>query len=413
MSQEYIDIAPDVMLSTASGVVYDFTSKTYSKTAPDLEKKGGKRIIKWGADNMLPYENRQILAENDIKQSLVNTEVFLSAGKCLNLYTERKEGGKKVIELVDDPELADWMEDIQAHETFSEILTDLSEMGNGWVEFVLQRDGKKVASIQSMDAVDCRLSEDPDLMYVADWKYNRLTAEKIADVQLLNIRKPDLANYFKSALHIKQIQSGQPFYSLAGWYGTKGWSKIANRIPEFHLNGLESGYMLRYHVKMPKSYFDQFGSTDQKEKKKKELQTQLDSVLSGSANAHKTFYSFIEDKIPNAQGFSIEKIETDLKDESYLKLHDHASKLHARGHNIHPVLAGIETSGSLSSGSEILNLLNFHIAYKTPRPRNICLRPINLAKNFNFPNKRHIKIGVEDVVLTTTDKNPNGQQNSM
>ncbi len=201
--------------------------------------------------------------------------------------------------------------------------------------------------------------------------------------------------------------SGQPFYSLTEWNGTKVWTKSTNIIPEFHLKALENGYLIRYHVQIPLSYLDQFPQAEQEEEKNR-IQRELDAVLSGAENAHKSFYSFINDKIPNAIGWKIEKIDTDLKDESYLKLFETASKVHARGHGINPILAGIEDSGSLSSGSEILNLINYHIAYKTPRMRKLCLRPLVMWKNYNFPDKKKIKIGVEDVVLTTQDKNKSG-----
>jgi hypothetical protein len=94
-----------------------------------------------------------------------------------------------------------------------------------------------------------------------------------------------------------------------------------------------------------------------------------------------------------------------------LKLHDTASRVHARGHNIDPALAGIQTEGRLSAGSEIRNLLNYHISYKTPRPRRLAMEPFVLAKNFNFPNKKNIKIGIGDIELTTLDENKSGTQN--
>jgi hypothetical protein len=39
------------------------------------------------------------------------------------------------------------------------------------------------------------------------------------------------------------------------------------------------------------------------------------------------------------------------------------------------------------------------------------MEPFVLAKNFNFPNKKNIKIGIGDIELTTLDENKSGTQN--
>jgi hypothetical protein len=412
----FVAVSPSIFMSADTGNVYEFSDTTHSRTNPRTVSKDGKQIVTWGKDNLLPFHNRQILADNDIKQTLINTDVDITVGKGLVLYRELVEDGKRRKEYIEDPELEDWMEEINAAETFRETVQDTKEFGNSWTEFILSRDRSKVASIMSLDAVDCRLGladpangrTDSTAVYLADWKTYK--QNQVQGVPLLNIHRPVIdGKMVKFALHVKKIVSGMPFYTLAEWHGTRTWAEIANIIPIFHKQGLKNGYMLRYHIKIPLSYFN--GKQDKElEKAKIDVQTMLDNVLSGAADAHKAFFSFINDSVPNPAEWSIEKIETDLKDDSYIKLHETASKVHARGHNLHPVIAGIETSGSLSSGSEILNLLNYHVSYKTQRIRNIALKSVVLAKNYNFPDRRDIKIGVEDVELTTLDQNPKGQQ---
>ncbi len=418
---EMVEFSPDVFASLETGNVYQFEDRLYSRTNPNTVNYGKWKVIKWGSDNLLPYLNRRILAENDIKQNLIDTDVNIAAGQYLFLYQERIQDGERIIEPVEDNELSDWLESWNIHEKYTETLQDLKEMGNSWVEIILSRDRSIATSMISQDAVDCRLTKnekdsrrkDSEYLLLGDWKKRGLSTDDLQAVPLLDVRDPELGKTVKCAYHVKKLISGMPFYSLVEWYGTKDWTEIANIVPKFHKQGLKSGYMLRYHIKIPMSYFD--GKTDKaKEKLKEEIREQLDSVLSGAENAHKAFYSFINDKL-SIQGnllseWKIEKIETDLKDESYLKLHDTASKVHARGHNIDPALAGIQTEGRLSAGAEIRNLLNYHIAYKTPRIRRIAMRPFNLVKDFNFPDKRSIKIGIGDIEMTTEDQSPSGTQ---
>lgn len=421
--QKFVQLSPTASASTSTGNIFEYTDRKNSRTDPYTKRVGGIEIVPWGKDNLQPYHDRQLLADNDIKLSIIEKKVNLLTGSRMVLYTETTdENGKYVKNFVKDPQLEDWIEEWNLENFFEETLLDTEEFGQSFAEIILSRNGRKVTSLESMNLVDCRLTpalnrRDSETLAVADWlkdKGRLLSADEIEMIPLLNCRRPqnDIGKYFKSALHIKKHISGQPYYNQQIWSGTKSWTEVANVIPKFHLQGLKNGYMLRYHIKIPVSYFSKFGTEEKIEAEKTRLQEQLDKVLSGEDNAHKSFMSFITRLGTNTEEWKIEKIETDLKDESYLKLHENASKVHARGHGIHPVLAGIETSGALSSGSEILNLLNFFTKYVAPSPRRLALSPINLVKNYNFPNKRDIKIGIQDSEFTTTDKNPTGTQNT-
>lgn len=387
------------------------------RTGRDVIKKGDFKIVKWGLKNRQPYEYTNLVKDNDIKPALISTLVDLGAGTNLSLYKTELIDGKKEIKLVEDSEITAWLEDFMAYEFVRETIRDLETYGNSWAQFTKTGDEKTMV-VDSLNAVDCRLGEstkkrfDSERVYVADWLNPKIKKEDIKGLPLLPIRRPasELGKTDVAAMHIKQILSGYPYYTPADWHGTQDWCDVANVIPKFHKAGLKNGYMMRYHIKIPATFFAQYGTKEKQEEKKKEIREMFDQMLSAEDNAHKTFFSYTEIVAGTPMEWKIEKVETDLKDDSYIKLHELASKVHARGHNLHPVLAGIGTSGELSSGSEILNLLNFHIAYKTPGVRSLALKPLMLAKNYTFPNKKDIHIGVQDVVLTTTDKNPKGRE---
>lgn len=422
---------PNVWASASSGNIFEFTDTMYSRTKPAEKTYGKYKVIPWGKDNLMPYHNRQIIADSDSKQPLINSDVDLACGKGLVFYRNVDEDGDGLrdVQYVQNAKLEDWRDDWMLDEVFSETMQDLKEFGNSWVEFLLSRDRTIANSIMSLDAVDCRLrlpeqGKSASELLIADWKYNRLKESDIKKVPLLDKWGRDLQKYQKSAFHVKLHYSGQPFYSLTEWYGSKTWTEVSTLIPQFHRSGLKGGYAIRYHIKIPISYLEErvaamkddgLSEADSVKKVKTQIQEQLDDVLSGAENAQKAFTSWINDRVPNPMEWKIEKIETDLKDDSYIKLSDAADKKHARGHNIHPVLGGIETSGNLSSGSEIMNLVNYHTAYKTPRWRRAALRPLNMVMKLNFPSEWEagIRIGVEDVKLTTLDKNPKGSENGI
>lgn len=421
MSEKMVELGIDVFASTVTGNIYQYDDSSYSRSKPDTLNKGNKKIIKWGTDNKLPYTYRNILAENDIKQNIIDQDVEIAAGQNLFLYEERLVGDKLEIIPVKDDDLEAWLEEWRIHELFTETIQDIREMGNSWTEFILSRDKSKILSMSSLDATDCRLTKNPstskrrdsELLALADWKNESHINNDLIEVPLLDIRNPKLGEHTKCALHVRKMTSGMPFYQLVGWFGTMDWAEIANIIPKYHKQGLKNGASLRWMVKIPKSYFKGL-SGDALEEKKKKVRQEIDGTLAGAENAHKALITFIEDevKLGNTQfsEWKIEPIETDLKDDSYLKLHDQASMVHSRGHGLDPALMGFEAPGKMSAGSEIKNKLNFHIAYKTPRVRRLAMRPFLMAKNFNFPNKKGIKIGVKDMDFTTLDVNHSGTE---
>ncbi len=429
-----IKIAPDVWASSETGVVYDFTDRQYSRTKPHKKRFGNIEIVSWGSDNLLPYYNRQLLAENDVKQKIINTDVDLILGKGLTpvqVVEDPKDGTKK-IKFIYDPQLEDFIEDFMLNEFFRETLLDLKEMGNSWPEYLLNNGRSKCTSVMSMDAVDCRLSTlnknserpDSETLYVADWKYSQLKPTDIESVPLLHVRNPILGKFRKCAIHIKQQYSGQPYYTLVEWNGTKIWTRISGLVPEFHESALKNGANMRYHLKVPWSYLEnritQVKRNPDNElteeqifiKVKKEIAKELDDVLNGAKNAGKTLNTWINDNLPNGQAaeWKIETIQTDLKDDSYVELLKTADRKHMNGHGLHPVLAGLETTGTLSSGSEILNLVNYHVQFKTPTIRRTAMKAINPILKLNFPEKweNGIRLGIEDTTLTTQDQNKQG-----
>jgi hypothetical protein len=409
---DIVPVSENISVSTITGNVYQIDTGEKTTTKPSTIMAGGYEVIRWGRNNLLPNQYRQILLDNDIKQSIIETAVDLAAGQGFFLYREQINGNKLDKIPVKDAQLEDWIESWSLHDFFVETIQDVKEVANSFAEFVMTRDRTQVASVMSIDALDCRLEKGLKNVLIADWKEQRKQSSvPVEAVPRIDNKNPNLLAHKKGILHIQKYVSGMPFYSYPEWHGTVEWTEIANIIPKFHKQGLKNGYMLRYHVKIPLSYFK--GKTDKEiEVMKKEVTTRLDQVLSGAENAHKAFISFVQDNLgaSNVSEWKIEKIETDLKDSSYLDLHRRASEVHSQGHGLDPALSGIHTAGRLSSGSEIRNLLNYHIAYKTPRVRRMAMQPINLIKAINFPGKRDIKIGVIDTEFTTTDSQPSGTQ---
>lgn len=412
---KHVDLGADMIYSFTSESLYEWTGDNAGKEVKPLLMSSDNttyRVAPWGVNNLLPYDHIKLIYENPDKPTLIKNKVNLSCGRGVLLYRHNLDEAEKENRMyIFEHPIYERLNALGYTKVMRETATDLEQFANSWMEIVLNNEKTKVSSVTSLDATDCRLEmvkeRSNQRVLLADWKKGK-NAKSLQKIPLFDPLNP--TKHKKFAIHIKELQSGQPYYSLVEWNGSKVWTEVANNIPKFHRSGLKNGYNIKYHIKIPSSYLDQFPDEEQRNKKKKEVQTMLDDFLGGPDNAQKTFFSFVTNVGGNPVEWKIDTVGNELNDEAYLKLDEHASKAAARGHNIHPVLAGIYTTGSLGSGSEILNLANFHIAYKTNDIRQLILDPLYIIGKIEGWDPK-IKFTIKDVQFTTTDKNPTGQQN--
>jgi hypothetical protein len=139
--------------------------------------------------------------------------------------------------------------------------------------------------------------------------------------------------------------------------------------------------------------------------KERELKQQMNDFLAGAENAGKAFYSKFAigpDGKPMA-GWKITPIEDKTKYDAYLEDFNTSNQAITSAHNINPSLASINTEGNLSSGSEMRNAFNIFNEISLNSEKKLILEPLLWAKNYNFPDKKGVKIGFKTVELTTTD----------
>jgi hypothetical protein len=213
----------------------------------------------------------------------------------------------------------------------------------------------------------------------------------------------------KVMFHGRNYTPGQAYYALPDWYGSLNWINLANEIPLWHLNGIKNGYNIRYHIQIPMSYFDRYKENERMEKRE-ELRSQMTKWLSGAEGSGKTFLSFIKSGGTETDQFKINPISADLKDDAYASIFEQSNQAMTSGHGISPSLAGIETAGKLSSGSEMRMAYQIYCELKTPGPRSILLQWLKeiVWKHNAWP--KDIFPAFVSRQITNLDKNPNGVQ---
>lgn len=413
---------------------------THSAVSDDIGKtkkvpindNSTKIIQSWGVDNNTPSTREMLVADNNITPSLIATKRDITLGQELIAYKVKYENGEKVIDEIEMPAyVTDFFEnsDMDIDDYFRNAANQLIFHANVFTEFIRTKGGK-ITSIKVHKCKRIRAEEMDEFGKVnnyywrGNWAAKRGGQNKYPISVIPNYNKDEKKKQPKFLLHTgDDLLNIDGYYFTPTWWGAKAWIELANCIPDFHQSNLKHGYNIRYHIEIPKDYFSQFNPTQNtpveiEESKKMEtdakriLLGQLNDFLAGinnSGRAMVTEYEINRAMGKEFPGIKIKPLKVDLQDSALLELFEKSNQANVSAQGIHPTLANIETAGKLSSGSEIRNAFLLYVAIKTPLPRKILLKPLELVKKVNGWDKA-IFFGFKDIVLQTLDENPTAIQ---
>jgi hypothetical protein len=374
--------------------------------------QGGFRIAPWGADNLQPQKMLELVYNNHLKPQLITTARDFLLGSRLGVFERSIVDGKERLEPVMDTEMEDWYESIDGDSALQSNAYNLEAFANYFS--VLSLESKNyVEAIQSFDCTVVRAlvttKPKPDRYALHhDWRNFKAAEAKI--LPAFDPKNP--AKFGECLVHGRDWTPGQKYYDLPPYWGTRQWTKVSNKIAIFHDSGLDNGYNVKYHIKIPMGYFDQFGEADKRKKAELDLMANMNEMLAGVENTDKVFVSkFAVDATGKAlPGWEIMPIENKMSDKAYDSVNTQANIAHTSGHGIDPSLAGIDTGGKFGgSGSEKRVSYQLHIALRTPQKRKILLKTFQAAHKIMGFNPAH-RFGFVDVDITTIAENPKGQE---
>ncbi|MEM9836167.1 MAG: hypothetical protein AAF828_06680 [Bacteroidota bacterium] len=396
----------------------------------------GKGIVFWGKRNDLPDQRELLISQNSVVPQIIATKRNIIVGGGLMVYSEEYINNKRIIT---EHEMPAVFEDfIQLQEELygglEELANDLLKHGQYFVEYGLTNEGKP-AYLKPHAARCVRAEHQNDRGEIPRWwlngqwsRYN--DPQKLAEVKNLQ----DIANYNplkkQSSFLMRGADKllGGPYYYHPHYEGSCTWIETANRIPMWHLSNIDNGFAPRFIIKVPQDYYLNTLSVSKQQDKpnlanhlkqaKKNFKERMNAFLSGANNAGRSIiltthqYKNIQREFP---GVEIIPLEFDLKDDSMLALYDASNTASTSAHGTPPVLAGIATGATLSSGSEVRNLYNFYQIAAAPSPRRILKRPYwrawrDMGLKKQFPSYR---LGFRNIQLETTDKTPSGRSTVM
>ena len=377
--------------------------------------QGGIKLAPWGADNLQPQKMLELVHNHHLKPQLITTGRDLVLGSRLGVFERSIVDGKERVEPVLDTEMEDWFESIQGDAALQSLAFNLETFANYFSVFSLASKNY-VEAIQSFDCTTVRAlvttKPKPD-RYAFHHDFRNFRADEAKILPAYDPLNPSKFGEF--VVQGRDWTPGQKYYDIPPYWGTRKWTEVSNKIPRFHSSGLDNGYNVKYHIKIPAGYFDQFGEADARKKAELDLMANMNEMLAGVENTDKVFVSkYMTDTVTGKPlpGWEIVPIENKMSDDAYTAVNQQANIAHTSGHGIDPSLAGIDTGSKLGgSGSEKRISYQLHIAMRTPQKRKILLQTFQAAHKIMGFNPKH-RFGFVDVDITTIAENPKGQEKS-
>ncbi len=422
-------LADDVYFLEGSNAVLEFTatSDRMSNESGKVETNKNEWVPCYASSNNAYWDEIiRDVEKNSISPSILETKRQFIIGGGINLFKFVYEKGKKTVELLDPNKYGDIKEFIDVSDYNSvkaNQCDDLIWFGSFFEQVRTKGRGKstKILEAYHVDATTCRsgtinsTTGIVDNFYLCDdWKKPSYDPKKPTNGNVEPLESYNRKNLYmngqgKGVFHGKGYSAGYPYYPKCKWHGLLDWIKLSNKIPVWHFNGIENGYHIKYHIKIPLSYFDKF-PIEKREEEKQRMRTQMNEWLAGAENVGKAFVSYKVANGTTADEWEIVPISAMLHDEAFTILYDQSMMTMSSGHGMHPALAALQIPNKLSNASEQRVAYDIYIALKTHDIREQLLKPLYLHKKLNGWAEE-VEFGFENLEITTLDVNPTGSQN--
>lgn len=438
-----------LVFNLEKGVVVEFSSMPGDIGKEDTKINsinGTISIMAWGEKNTLPIDREMMLMDNHIMPEMLSTKRSIIIGQGIKPFIVEvdEESGEEVIKHAKMPvEAARFFESCEFDTKYlEEAANQLILHANIPVGMMLSNDGSQIASMMSYKCRDIRaetrkFGEPVNQYWFGDYSevskgksgrtaHKKYTSLPVAPPLKLKDKKTLKRGEVMYFVSDKMLFDG--YYGHPTWWGGREWMQLSNVIAKFHLANIRNGYVLRYHIQVPKEafldklkYYNALDAddnetvakclSDEKTEKQRFIDN-LNSFLSGEENVGRALVTFFEstEEGKKIEGVKIEPLKVDLKDDSMLKLFDAANRANTNSAGLPLTLAGIETNGKWSSGTEMRNALEYFVKIKAPIHRKKLLEAWNYVWRYNGWDKKHpeIKWWFGDIVLAKLDDDKSG-----
>jgi hypothetical protein len=362
------------------------------------EEKFKTQIERFPVIDFFSYKNEfavqlallaEVVPEHDssirAKQRWSTAEPFsvTSTNPCsiLNRKTETAEIDDDQIDEVEDWICSVNIESETLKDITRKVIIDLETVGNAYIELIRGSvGGQPFFFIEHHDATTCLLirRESGNTVGIApDWTRVDNRAYDEVHVTELPLYRGRFTQWQVTAdgserciMHLKQYRTGRFFYGLPESISSLLAQKIDFETNRHNLDRLETDFF-------PRLFFEFFNTDGMSEEKQAEhLDALMDTFTKKGGDRFGLFAQYNETEESNTK---LHKLEMDNAGD-FIPLRKDAAQQILTAHGVHPIIAGIQTAGSLGNSKEVREIFElFNSTVITPLQNFLTEKFINIV----------------------------------
>jgi len=319
-----------------------------TETAPQVQEARGKDWIEYGTDNwrnLYPQFLIDLYYNSSTNAAIINATSEMIAGEDIVIDDENERELDRIVKLKKFFANANGNETL--HEVLKKVSFDFKLQGAFALNIVWSKDRSQGISEIYHVPVEKIRCERPDAMgkvnayYISsDWSNTR--THKPYRVPAFNANDRTSANQI---LYTGLYSPNMNAYFTPDYLAGNNWSLIDQKVAEYHLNAISSGFS--------GSYMISFANGVPTQEERFQIENSLADKFTGSENAGKFILTFSDDKTRTPE---ITPIQMADLDKQYLALQELLVQNILTAHRVtSPMLMGIKNDTGLGSNVDELN----------------------------------------------------------
>lgn len=378
-------------------------------------------VYPWGANNRLPNDMIGLLRSNGDVSNLLDARLDFLFGAGIGLFRRINDKKDVVFEPFFDSEVSDFLLNQEISDYADAAATHLVECATAFINVSKVGEYSKLTSMDPLNVRCERLKagalKKRRFLISANWKNDgQKRAVSVPSYDFDAAEKPN-----ESILQLMRPQSGQYYYGYAKWWAAAEWIKVANRIPKFHNQGLDTEHNVAYICRVADQYFDTMfqieGIEEEKDKQvyRDKFYKMMDDIVYNNEGKRRVLY----DECPVGEDgkmhgwIDLIPVKRSITGTEYTELYRAAVLAFANASGILSQLSGINDGKVVGgSGSELRVTAEYQQFYRTPRERELILKPLNriilpeMRKAFKLPSD--VVFGYNNILLEALNSSKNG-----
>nr|WP_199079072.1 hypothetical protein [Pedobacter sp. ASV19] len=394
------------------------------------EEQGATRWVPWGPGNDFPIQVYKDIKQNGIASRALKLKVDMLYGRRLvpcRVVDFDPNAGKEVVELVNDPDILDFLNRSNINEFRNRTIHDFAYLGQAFPILHLNQDRSKIAMVDHDKAMKFRYApfdkgkkRIDEIFRSANWPSptdEQLDKFKCIDSfhYYLEVDRVRLEKEYRYVFPIRCYDIVNDYYSLAVWNSVREseWLANSNSIPKIIKSIIKNSMTIKYHIRIPLSYWK--GLYPDWDRMKPEARTkvvndklqEINDFLTGVDNPMKSFIShYATDPMTGKEvaGWQIEALEDKMKYDAWNKVSTAASAEILFAIGINPAIFGLGTpGGELKSGGSDIRESWLTMIASAQGERDTIYSWWPFVREYNgYPSD--VELRTIDQVLTTLDQ---------